>query len=82
MEPLFLTVDEVIEIHQDQIARHGGSEGIRDVGLLHSALAMPMASFGGQFLHTVFLRWPPHTYFTWSRITHFLMATSELEQRR
>src|SRR5262245_390080 len=52
MEPVFLTLDEAIEIHRDQIARHGGSEGIRDLGLLNSALAMPMATFGGQFLHS------------------------------
>ncbi len=51
MEPVFLSLDEVLEIHRDQIARHGGSEGVRDIGLLNSALAMPMATFGGQFLH-------------------------------
>jgi death-on-curing protein len=52
MEPVFLTLDEVLEIHRDQVARYGGTGGIRDVGLLSSALAMPMASFAGQFLHT------------------------------
>lgn len=51
MEPVFLTLNEVIEIHKDQLARYGGVEGIRDVGLLHSAVAMPAATFGGQFLH-------------------------------
>ena len=50
-EPIFLTLDEVVEIHQDQINRYGGSPGIRDIRLLQSALAMPAASFGGQFLH-------------------------------
>ncbi len=52
MEPVFLTLDEVLAIHRDQIARYGGSEGVRDWGLLQSALAMPAASFGGQFLHS------------------------------
>jgi death-on-curing protein len=52
MEPLFLTLDEIIAIHRDQIARYGGSEGVRDWGLLHSALAMPAAGFGGKFLHS------------------------------
>lgn len=52
MEPTFLTLDEVIAIHRDQIERYGGSEGIRDLGLLQSAIAMPMAAFGGQYLHT------------------------------
>jgi death on curing protein len=51
MSPTFLTLDEVLEIHQDQIARYGGSAGIRDLGLLQSALAQPQATFAGQFLH-------------------------------
>ena len=51
MQPSFLTLDEITEIHRDQIARYGGSEGIRDFGLLQSAVAMPAAGVGGQFLH-------------------------------
>ena len=51
MEPTFLTIDEIVAIHRDQLARHGGSEGVRDWGLLQSAIAMPAATFGGQFLH-------------------------------
>ncbi len=51
MSPIFLTLDEVIEIHRDQIERYGGGAGIRDMGLLQSAIATPQASFGGQFLH-------------------------------
>jgi death-on-curing protein len=51
VEPTFLTIDEVLTIHQDQIARYGGSEGVRDWGLLQSAIAMPAAALGGQFLH-------------------------------
>jgi death-on-curing protein len=47
----FLTLDEVLSLHADQIARYGGSVAIRDVGLLESALAMPSASFGGELLH-------------------------------
>lgn len=49
--PLFLSVEDVIEIHADQIQRYGGSLGIRDVELLHSALGMPEAGFGNQYLH-------------------------------
>ncbi len=51
MSVVFLTLDEVIEIHRDQVARYGGKEGIRDLGLLPSALAQPAARFGGQYLH-------------------------------
>jgi death-on-curing protein len=51
VQPIFLTLDEITDIHRDQIARYGGSEGVRDWGLLQSAIAMPAAGFGGQFLH-------------------------------
>ena len=51
-EPVFLGLDEVIEIHHDQIKRYGGHAGMRDVGILKSALAMPSATFDGNFLHT------------------------------
>ena len=30
----FLTVEEVVEIHTDQIDRYGGDAGVRDLGLL------------------------------------------------
>jgi death-on-curing protein len=48
----FLTLDEVLRIHSDQIRRYGGRRGVRDLGLLSSALAMPEASFGGLALHS------------------------------
>ncbi|MDI3280283.1 MAG: type II toxin-antitoxin system death-on-curing family toxin [Bacillota bacterium] len=52
MNPVFLTLAEVIEIHRDQIERYGGQLGIRDFTVLESALAMPQASWGGDFIHT------------------------------
>ncbi len=51
MQPLFLDLDRVLRTHLSLIERYGGAEGVRDVGLLHSAIAMPQASFGGEFLH-------------------------------
>ena len=51
MNPKFLTLAEIIEIHRDQISQYGGDPGIRDLGLLQSALAMPAAGFGGSFVH-------------------------------
>lgn len=51
-EPLFLELDEVVEIHRDQIERYGGHTGIRDIELLNSAVAMPAAGFGKNYLHT------------------------------
>ena len=49
--PEFLTLDEVVELHRVQLARYGGASGIRDVGLLESAVAQPQATFDGQFVH-------------------------------
>ena len=50
-DPLFLTLDEVLGIHADQIRRYGGRPGLRDLGLLRSALALPETTFDGEFLH-------------------------------
>ena len=50
-EPHFLTLDEVLGIHADQIRRYGGSPGLRDLSLLQSALGMPETTFEGEFLH-------------------------------
>jgi death-on-curing protein len=47
----FLSLAQVIEIQHDQIVRYGGESGTRDTGLLKSALAMPSATFDGEFLH-------------------------------
>jgi len=47
----FLGLDEVIALHSSQIERYGGSAGVRDLGLLESAVAAPEASFGGDYLH-------------------------------
>jgi death-on-curing protein len=52
MDPAFLSLDEVLEIHEQQIERYGGSSGLRDGGGLESATATPQATFGGEFLHT------------------------------
>ncbi len=47
----FLGLADVLEIHRDQIEHYGGSPGIRDMDLLQSAVAMPAAGFGDQYLH-------------------------------
>jgi death-on-curing protein len=51
MEPIFLTMDEVLEMHQQQIKRYGGTYGLRDSAALESAIAMPVATFEGRYLH-------------------------------
>lgn len=49
--PVFLGLEEIIEIHHDQINRYGGRSGMRDIGLLKSTAAMPAMRFGGDYLH-------------------------------
>src|SRR5580658_1693073 len=51
VEPVFLSLDEVLEIHEQQIEQYGGSAGLRDGDGLESAVATPQATFGGEFLH-------------------------------
>lgn len=40
-----------MRLHARQIERFGGTAGVRDAGLLDSALAQPQATFGGELLH-------------------------------
>lgn len=49
--PNFVSKSMVLSIHARQIERFGGTPGVRDEGLLESALAQPQATFGGKFLH-------------------------------
>jgi death-on-curing protein len=44
-EPIFLSLDEVLKIHARSLAEHGGSEGIREPGLVDSALASAENTF-------------------------------------
>jgi death-on-curing protein len=50
-KPVFLFLDEVLALHGEQIERYGGATGLRDLGLLESALAAPRAAFGREYLH-------------------------------
>jgi len=49
--PTFLDLVHVLRTHRSLIEQYGGIDGLREDGLLHSAIAMPQSSFGGQFLH-------------------------------
>ena len=51
MQPIFLTLDEVLEMHQQQIQIYGGSPGLRNGAALESAVAVPQSTFGGEWLH-------------------------------
>lgn len=48
----FLSVADVLLLHSEQVDLYGGEHGVRDPGLLESAVAQPQAGFGGQHLHT------------------------------
>ncbi|MBT3279121.1 MAG: type II toxin-antitoxin system death-on-curing family toxin [Phycisphaerales bacterium] len=47
----FLDLGDVLEIHTNQLDLYGGSAGIRDNGLLESAIAQPQGGFGKTYLH-------------------------------
>jgi len=50
-EPKFLTLDQVVALHKMQIDQFGGSHGVKDEGLLLSALGQPETGFGDQYFH-------------------------------
>ena len=51
-EPIqFLSIEDVLRIHEIALKDQGGDPSIRDVGLLDSALAQPKQQFGGEYLH-------------------------------
>lgn len=50
--PRFVTLDDALAWHEISLVQYGGAPGIRDIGLLQSALAQPSQGFGGQLAHT------------------------------
>lgn len=48
---VYLGLDQVLELHRDQIRRFGGSAGLRDRGGLEAALARPQMTFAGEDLY-------------------------------
>lgn len=50
-QPRFLSVEDVVLIQADTLGHEGGLAGIRDRGLLESAVMMPRQQFGGVLLH-------------------------------
>ena len=47
-----LSLEQVLQLHDMLIEEFGGIEGIRDNGLLNSALNSPFATFGGKYLYS------------------------------
>lgn len=51
MAIIYLTLEQVFLIHEDQLVRYGGSSGLRDLALLESAIFRPQSSFDGEDLY-------------------------------
>lgn len=47
----YLSLHEILELHEALLTQSGGATGVRDLGALESALAQPRATFGGTDLH-------------------------------
>jgi hypothetical protein len=62
-EPEFLTIEDVIECHRVQLERWGGSDGIRDLGSLESAVMQPQAASGGSTYMATCFSCPPRMHF-------------------
>lgn len=50
-EPVFLSIEDTLSVHERMIEEFGGLPGVADRGLLESAVSMPTAGFAGEFLH-------------------------------
>lgn len=53
----YLLVAEVLAIHEDQIARYGGSQGVRDPGLLEAALFRPQTGYYADLIEEAAALW-------------------------
>ena len=47
----FLSVDDVLRVHANQVELYGGDRAVRDMALLESAVAQPRAGYGDELLH-------------------------------
>lgn len=52
--PAFLSLDEVLYIHQQEISITSGEPNIRDIEAVKACIEAPKASFGGEFLYDLF----------------------------
>src|ERR1700730_11034586 len=53
----YLTMAEVLAIHEDQIERYGGSQGVRDRGLLEAALYRPQTGYYADLIEEAAALW-------------------------
>jgi death-on-curing protein len=53
----YLTLADVLAIHADQIERYGGTPGVRDLGLLESALFRPQTGYYADLIEEAAALW-------------------------
>ena len=85
-EPVWLTRDDCLGIHEMMLSQHGGSAGLRDNGLLLSALAKPQNRFAygptslpemaGNYAAGIILN---HPFVDGNKRTGFMLAATFLE---
>lgn len=56
-ERYFLDMEDVLALHQVQLARFGGAAGIRDAGLIEAALARPQSEYYGDLIEEAAALW-------------------------
>lgn len=54
---LYLTVDEVLELHEAQISMFGGASGVRDIGLIEAAILRPQLGYYDSLLEEAAALW-------------------------
>ncbi|MCZ2157498.1 MAG: type II toxin-antitoxin system death-on-curing family toxin [Bryobacterales bacterium] len=74
LKPTFLTLKEVMDIHDDMVRRYGGKRGIRDSALLESSITMPRSGIVGQYLHNGLFEMAAAYLFHFSRNRPFYAA--------
>jgi len=72
----YLSLGEIVDLHQALLEQTGGATGIRDMGMLESALAQPRATFGGEDLHGTLLAKAAALGFSLALTTRSSTATS------
>lgn len=53
----YLTIEDVLFIHDDQIRTYGGADGVRDEGLILSALLRPQTGYYGDLIEEAAALW-------------------------
>ena len=79
----YLTLDEVLLIHADQIERYGGTHGVRDLGLIDSALSRPRSGYYGSTIEQAAALWESfaqnHAFLDGNKRTAFAVTYTFLQ---